>query len=216
MDQIGKILTSAKSNLSIARAPRQEPLFNIAPTFRVDRNATARNAYGAAAQEIVCAALNLWPIPIDGSKDVCFDAEGLLEFYEIKSCHAKSKVVIYDFRIEKEQRANVPLRYAILAHNLKGERRGDRIVSGLLRDATIVLAPSSLVHRLALAETLCTIKSERKHDKRFGYTREGYNRGYRNLPLVTLMSFSGTAHDVTFKLYNRNRKLRVVTCHDPT
>src|SRR4051812_26775895 len=99
---------------SIAPASKQLSLLSVAPSYTITKNAQARNAYGTVAVEIVCAALNLLPIPINGNYAICFDAQDSNGFYEIKSVHRSGKVVIYDWRMEKEASVNVPLAYAIL------------------------------------------------------------------------------------------------------
>src|SRR4051812_20128751 len=75
----------------LARASNQLQLLDVTPRYPIESNAAARNAYGSAAQEIVCAALKLRPIPINGQCDICFDAEDSDFFYEIKSCHRSGK-----------------------------------------------------------------------------------------------------------------------------
>ena len=60
--------------MRFALPSEQLSLLSIRPEYRIEGNTHARNAYGAAAQEIVCAALSLRAIPINGSCEICFDA----------------------------------------------------------------------------------------------------------------------------------------------
>src|SRR6185436_5250151 len=99
----------------LAPASQQDRLFDLLPVFDCHNTASARNAYGSAAQEIVYRLLGIRPIPINGSYTTNFD--GLLDgtYYEIKSTRRKGgKLVIYDWRMEKEQAAGVPLRYLVV------------------------------------------------------------------------------------------------------
>lgn len=167
------------STLSIAPPSQQPLLLNVAPAWRLRSNAAARNAYGAVAQELVCAALDLTPIPINGNYDCCFDAWRAPEtYYEIKSVRQGCKVVIYDWRILKEQNAGVDVLYAVLCHQVwgsDGTALVDEFIDGGL---TCLLAPCTVVHALALAEPLRTLGN--------GYNRAGYKDGYRNLPVKAL------------------------------
>lgn len=167
---------------TFAAVSRQLNLLEVQPVFHIPSNAHARNAYGTAAQEIACAALQLQSIPIDGSKSICFDASDGVRPYEIKSVHRNGKVVIYDWRMEKE--ATVPdSRYLLLRHSVRGHRDGHTLYqafadSGL--EAWIMSTPS--VHRIAQREEKRVMLSDSK-DPRCGYNRKGYRDGYRNVGL---------------------------------
>jgi hypothetical protein len=197
---------------TFATVSRQMNLLEVQPVFRIPSNAHARNAYGTAAQEIACAALQLQPIPIDGSKSICFDASDGVRPYEIKSVHRNGKAVIYDWRMEKE--ATVPdSRYLLLRHSVRGHRDGHTLYqafadSGL--EAWIITTPS--VHRIALQEEKRVILSDSK-DPRCGYNRKGYRDGYRNvglnrfLPLLTETQFRqfvlyGISFEITIRVEN--------------
>lgn len=171
---------------SIARASGQIPLFYIPPRLDCRDNASARNAYGTAAQEIVCQTLGLHPIPIDGRCEICFDAEKDNVFFEIKSCFKWGKLVIYDWRMEKEAAAPVQSCYAILIHKLRGARED---IHSAMRAASIIIVtiPTAAVHAAAKTEPLRTL-NKTYESKRNGYSRAGYNRGYRNVPLQKVLT----------------------------
>jgi hypothetical protein len=197
---------------TFAAVSRQLNLLEVQPVFHIPSNAHARNAYGTAAQEIACAALQLLPIPIDGSKSICFDASDGVFPYEIKSVHRNGKAVIYDWRMEKE--ATVPeSRYLLLRHSVRGHRDGNTLYqafadSGL--EAWIITTPS--VHRIAREEQKRVMLSDSK-DPRCGYNRKGYRDGYRNvglnrfLPLlvetgVRVFTLYGISFQVTLRVEN--------------
>lgn len=176
--------------MKLARASRQLLLLDTPPRFKITGNATARNAYGRAAQEIVCRALGLDAIAIDGTCETCLDAEGRGNFWEIKSVHRTGKVVIYDFRMQKEQIAGVPLRYAILIHGVRGCRDGGRLIAAFADNAPRILSLDAVtVHLVAMRERLTEIKSTAlEKGPRFGYTRAGYADGYRSVRLRELIA----------------------------
>src|SRR5688500_5935211 len=98
--------------MRVAASSGQMDLIEVPPVYRLETNADARNAYGDAAQLIVCAGLKLRPIPINGNCEVCFDAEGPAGlFWEIKSARHGAKFVLYDWRMEKQRNAERPLLY---------------------------------------------------------------------------------------------------------
>lgn len=175
-------------------------LLEVQPVFNIPSNAHARNAYGTAAQEIACAALQLSPIPIDGSKSICFDASDGVRPYEIKSVHRNGKAVIYNWRMEKE--ATVPdSRYLLLRHSVRGHRDGHTLYqafanSGL--EAWIITTPS--VHRIAQKEEKRVMLSDSK-DPRCGYNRKGYRDGYRNVGLNRFTPLLVQAQIREFVLY---------------
>lgn len=174
--------------MTFARATKQINLFYIPPFLSCTNNAQARNAYGTAAQDIVCQRLRLNPIKIDGRCDVCFDAEKDNEFYEIKSVHLKGKVVIYDWRLEKELASPFPAFYAILVHGLRHGRND--IHKLLLEKAIMILViPLEKVQQIAAQYPIRTMKMTTKFaSTRNGYTRKGYNKGYRNVPVKAFLT----------------------------
>lgn len=198
--------------MRIARASGQLALLDVAPVFQIKKNAQARNAYGCAAQEIVCRALDLDSIAINGNCTHCFDAEGKGsergKFFEIKSVYRTSKIPIYAWRIKKEADAGVPLKYAILAHRVKGESDGSRIFQTFAaRGLEILLIDAARVHEAALREPLQTIKSVENPDPeapRMGYNRKGYRDGYHNVPMKVLRELCREAGEIRFELYGIN------------
>jgi hypothetical protein len=196
----------------LSRASRQLPLLNVPPKFTATNNATARTAYGSSAQEIVCAALNLRPIPINGNCEVCFDAENDEHFFEIKSVRRGGKLVLYDFRMKKESATGVSLWYAILIHRLKGERAN--VLQAMIDcKPEILLVESRLVHHVAFASPLFHIKTQHQPRRNYpgynGYTRAGYNEGYRNVPVNCLKSFSPHSSPETFSFYGKQYTISV-------
>lgn len=185
---------------TFAAPNRQLSLLEVQPVFRIDGNAHARNAYGTAAQEIACAALQLDPIPIDGSKTICFDASDGVRPYEIKSVHRNGKAVIYDWRMEKE--ATVPdSRYLILCHSVRGHRDGHTLYQAFANgglEAWIITTPS--IHRIAKQEQRRIMLSDSK-DPRCGYNRKGYRDGYRNVGLNRFAPLLVEAQLRQFTLY---------------
>ncbi len=180
------VLSNVNVNNHIARAPAEQlTLLDLAPSYAIISNAHARNAYGTIAQDIACAALNLRPIPIDGRCAICPDAEdrdGL--FYEIKSVHRSGKLVIYDWRIEKEATLS-ELHYAIVVHKAKGCRSTEALLASYAVSLELWIVPASEIHAAA---KLCPVRQLLKpsNDPRCGYSRKGYVRGYRNVPLAGL------------------------------
>lgn len=151
--------------MKIARATgKQTFLFKLPDPVAKNNVSHKRNVMGTMAQDIVCEALDLFPISTNGNYDACFDAEKDGRFYEIKSVHSRSTVVIYNCRINNEIRANVNLTYAIFVHD----------------KSLILLIPSPLVYALALQVPLRYVKTERKRGEAgaTGYNRKGYCEGY--------------------------------------
>jgi hypothetical protein len=192
--------------MKIAFASKQIPLLTVPPSYTITSNAQARNAYGAAASEIVCAALELDPIAIDGSKEVCFDASRHGQNYEIKSVHQRSKIVVYDWRMEKEQRwmreTGENLRYAILAHNVRQHRDGATLVETLInKGLNLIVVKASVIHREAFQQKLNLVKIDSSKGPRHGYSRKGYQDGYRNLPCEHILKLCRMRTERTFQLY---------------
>lgn len=175
-------------SLTIAPADTQMKLLDVLPVWNCTNNATARNAYGSAAQEIVCRTLPADPIPINGNFDVCFDARDLNWYYEIKSVRRSGKVVIYDFRIRKEAASGCPFKYAILVHNLIGARE-DILKSMLKTGVEILIIDGAKVHEISKScplNKIQKVRSNRKTEDYNGYTRAGYADGYYNVPVHAL------------------------------
>jgi hypothetical protein len=197
----------------IARASAQQQLLDVPPRYKIGNNANARNAYGAAAQEIACAALGLSPIPINGKCAVCFDAETDKAFFEIKSVKRSGKVVVYDWRMTKESEAAVELArdegkalfYAIVIHGVKGCRDGaDLIRQFALAGVEILVVSAWWVYVLAKHETQQRILSEktRKSPGAMGYNRKGYCDGYRNIPINKIRSYATRGREISMTLHN--------------
>ena len=194
--------------MTLARASQQLSLLSIAPSINATSNASARNAYGSAAQEIVCAALDIRPIPINGNCEVCFDAESPAGFFEIKSVRRGAKVVIYDWRMSKEACAGVTLYYAILIHQLKGQR--EQILEAMIaREPEILVLPAELVHTAARLSSKRTHQSAWATGTRNGYTRAGYCDGYRNVSISQLMAMATCYRRSNFDLYGVPRTVSV-------
>lgn len=180
--------------------------FEIASRFQIPSVAVARNAYGAAAQEIVCRAMKLDPIQINGKAKVCFDAVRDGMFYEIKSVRAGSKVVIYDWRLKKEVEAGLPVHYAILAHRIGGARTSDEMWDAYARrNLRIYVLPLNTVVELASTCPLTIPKKPLgKVAKRFGMLRSGYADGYRNLGVRALEEITAAHQIAKLRIYGRS------------
>lgn len=176
------------STPSLAPASLQYTMFWVPPMLNCDSNASARNAFGTAAEEIAKQLLGITAIKINGSYDVCFDGKRGDEYFEIKSTSQKSgKVVLYDWRLGKDVEANVKLTYIIVCHAVKGCRT-DIVGTMLSRPLELLLLPAEVIHELAHACPLQHLKTELVEgwSERSGYARDGYKDGYRNLPLTTI------------------------------
>lgn len=195
--------------MTLAPECRQLQLFESKPVYRLTNNAQARNAYGRAAQEIVCRALSLQSIPTNGRYEICFDAKDADSYYEIKSVHQKSSVVLYEWRMAKESGSGVPLRYAILAHNAKGCRDADKLYD-ILNDGGMELfvLPASIIHSLAIHFRIQSYTPSKKY-KRLGYDRGGYKAGYRLLPMRVIKDQPYLNSTVVFPLYGVEFKIEV-------
>jgi len=199
--------------MRIARATCQSLLLDVLPKYRLGSNADARNAYGSAAQEVVCAALAVHPIAINGNCEVCFDAEGHGLFYEIKSVRQGCKVVVYDCRMTKEETAGVPLLYALLVHHMKGLRTSAAMWESLAGKTEILLVPAPVIHALARDEPLRTLGNP-SDDPRNGYSRKGYKDGYRNLPVNKIRQLQSTQREHHFSLHGMEFSTRITkVCH---
>ena len=172
----------------LAPATLQAGMFTVDPRIDCDSNASARNAFGTAAEEIAFRLLGITRIPINGKFDICFDGKRGAMYYEVKSTGIKGgKVVLYDWRMGKDAAAGVPLTYIIVCHSVKG-CRSDVFQTMLDRPLELLLLPAPVIHELALQCPINHLKTEQVPgwSKRSGYAREGYADGYRNLPLATI------------------------------
>lgn len=170
------------SSTGNAPADHQLCLLDVLPVINCTSCASARNAYGNAAQEVVYRLLGVTPIRINGNYATCFDGVKGGVYYEIKSTRLKSgKVVVYDWRIGKEQAAGVTLHYLLVCHSLQGHRAD--ILGTMLRLPVVIYSlPAPVLHDWALRCPLQKLKRDARN-KREGYYRGGYKDGYRNLPL---------------------------------
>lgn len=203
-------------NELLARASRQMTLFTVAPKITATNNASARNAYGTAAQEIVCAALGLQPIPINGNYPVCFDAEKGGEFFEIKSVKRGCKVVLYQWRLEKEKPYHDRLWYAILVHRVRKAR--EDILWKLADGCEVLVLRAEKIQAVAKMCPLHQIKREyinshltRRDPGYSGYTRHGYRNGYYNVSVRALFGLSDTQKDLCFNLYGTELTTKIHT-----
>jgi hypothetical protein len=180
-----------------AKADGQGSLFWEKPIIHCDSMASARNAYGQAAQELVWRLLGVRPVRINGGYAVNFDGwdERRREWVEVKSTYGRGrsgKVVVYDWRMGKERKVEEEagesggrVRYMIVAHDIKGERE-DIFQKMVDREVKVWSLPAAVVHEHALRMPLMAIKRVGK-SKREGYTREGYRDGYRNLGMAWMV-----------------------------
>lgn len=157
---------------------------DLIPDKPITRPGEARTRYGEIVNEIVNALLGLTDIPNSGSHDIVFDAWRKGTFFEIKSLRKGSKCPVYDWRVEKDEKAGVPLLYVIGVHRCKQQKSvGDvwRVMVDTLDELYVL--PASVIGRLAMAEPLQTIGSHKTSSgERNGYQRKGYKEGYRNIP----------------------------------
>lgn len=184
----------------------QPLLLEVFPDFEFKSAASARTHYGKAMEELVCAAMGLVDIPINGNCEINFDAKSGRLFYEIKSVRGlpSSKSVIYDWRIEKEKPYRKRLRYVFGLHCVKHAKSNQDLWEQLSKGVKLLSVPSAKVHRLALKEPLRKIKTERleRAGPRDGYSRKGYCEGYRNLKVASLQSGSCTEIFKLVKIYD--------------
>lgn len=174
--------------MTIAPPDNQLPLFTLPPSFRLTKNSHARNAYGQVAQELVCEALSLTPIRINGNYDCCFDAYKGGVYYEIKSCRRGGKLPLYNWRMAKEQSCGVDLLYAVLVHNVRRASGHDLSATFRAAGCYIVLADARLVHTVASNHPTRTVSTH--INPPHGYSRKGYRDGYRNVPLSEIEKLS--------------------------
>ena len=144
---------------------------------------------------ILTEAFKLNPIKINSLFEINFDAEREEQFYEIKSLHRSSKLPLYDWRVAKEQSAQVKVFYLIGLHRVRGalsevevwEKMEDTL-------SEIVLLPAREIHNLARGLELKQNRASTNPE--VGYQREGYKDGYRN---VSAKSIRAKAPDFIFQ-----------------
>jgi hypothetical protein len=133
-------------------------------------------------EEVITHFLGLTPINTGGPSPVIFDAHHAGVFYEIKSLRRTSALPVYEWRREKDRTCGVPLLYVIAIHNVTGAADVSEVWSRMAETIRkVLIVPASTIDRLAGAEDLRMLKSEKK-SARSGYHREGYKEGYRNIP----------------------------------
>ena len=182
----------------------QSKLFTFFKEFDFISAGAARTHYGAAIEEVVCAALKLIPIAINGNYEVNFDAYKRDYFYEIKSVRAGGKVVLYDWRMGKEIPFKDKLFYVFGVHNVRGAKSNRELWENMQEyGIVLVIEEAQTIHTAAYMQKLMFIKNE----KQSGYTRGGYNEGYRNLPVKPFMC-SMTA-SINVKIYDFKIPVRV-------
>ncbi len=167
-------------------AIQQSLLPDLLPDKPLSRNGEARNRYGTAINTVVNALLGLEDIPNAGSHDVCFDSyhRPSSTYVEVKSLRRKGKLVVYDWRLEKDKAAGVPLVYVIGVHNCKGAASVGAMWHKM-RDTLdeVWVFPHAFIEAEALKCEPRAIKTEATASGvRNGYQRPGYRRGYRNIP----------------------------------
>lgn len=171
---------------TIAPPSAQGCLFYTAPVINCDSPASARCAYGNAAQEIVYALLDIERIPINVQYSTNFDGKKGAMYFEIKSTKQQGgKVVVYDWRVQKEILANVPLTYLLVCHKLNQHRED---IVQVMADTGVVIysLPAAVVHHLAHELPKRTLKMS-EANARSGYMRGEYKTGYRNIDLRTII-----------------------------
>lgn len=199
-----------EANLTIKTVDRpaeQTRLFEEPDLIKFPTLASARNRFGDAAEEIACKTLGLHRIPIDGRFDVCFDAQDDRgRFYEIKSVRHCSSIPLWNWRIEKDRQAGVPLSYIIVCHGTSGVKDTRELWAGLadtVREVFVV--PLGIMETLHARGKLVKPRTSLGH----GSMRKGYRDGYRLVPVSKLRNRLHSASLVGFKLYGHNFNLTV-------
>lgn len=182
--------------LARAAAMTQLALLDLAPSLAIRNVAHARTVYGELAQVIACRALGLTPISIDGRCETCFDAERrdaaaaeAARFFEIKSVHRRGKLVLYQWRMEKE--ARFPgLVYVLVVHQARCCQNMVELVAAYTRGLELWLVPSPVIHAAAnlapLRQHAAATVAHAAPCARNGHLRAGYVDGFKNVPLAGL------------------------------
>lgn len=183
-------------SLSVKPCPefqQAELLPDLIPDKPLSSNGEARSRYGAVVNECVNAILGLVDIPNSGSHDVVYDAyrKDRNTYVEVKSLRRRNKLPLYEWRRKKDEKAGVPLVYAIGIHDV---RRCTTLGGCWLRMSetlnTIFVLPHGVVSALAEPHKLVLPKPKPEGTPRDGSRRPGYHEGYRNIPYDDLSSFS--------------------------
>lgn len=149
--------------------------------------ASTRTRFGEAAEEVACKALGLTPIPTDGRFDICFDAQDTKgNFFEIKSVRRTGAVPLWNWRIEKDQAAKVPLFYVLVTHDASVVKDSLELwgaFSETVKDIFII--PLAVMVELHKAGKTVKVKTNKEH----GSMRKGYCRGYRNVSVKSVKNY---------------------------
>jgi len=154
-----------------------------------------RTYQGEYIERIVCRAMGWQRLTVDARQEFCPDAETADGTpIEIKSVRVSStyrgKSVIYDWRMEKEERLAPDLIYVFAGCRSPGGATPTTLSELLdrLARSTIMLAlvRAPLVHRKARRQRKRKIeRSALEKSPDAGYHRAGYRDGYRNVPVHT-------------------------------
>lgn len=173
----------------------QPALFEMLPDKPIHKPGEARTRFGACVNEIVNMLLGLEDIPNSGSHEVVFDAflRSRNSFVEVKSLRRKNKLPVYQWRIEKDKEAGVPLLYVIGVHNCPKQATLGGVWLEMAKTMNqILVLPASVIEELAADEPLQQIKTHKTASgERNGYQRKGYKDGYKNIPWQALVESCG-------------------------
>lgn len=177
----------------------QARLFEEPDLINFPSLASARTRFGEAAEELACEAFGLDNIPTDGRFDVCFDAQDRKgNFFEIKSVRQGGAIPLWNWRIEKDRKAGVPLFYIIVQHKTGGVKNTHDLWDGFAKTVKeIFIVPLGIMETLHSEGKLVTPKTISTH----GSMRKGYCEGYKLVPTKKLESRIHSAKTVVFKLY---------------
>lgn len=170
----------------------QPPLFEMVPDKPIRKPGEARTRFGAVVNEIVNALLGLQDIPNSGTHDCVFDSylRSRGAYVEVKSLRRRNKIPVYQWRIEKDKEAGVPLLYVIGVHNCTRQATLAGVWNKMAETMDqILVLPAAVIEELAAAEPLQAIKSAKTASgERNGYQRKGYCEGYKNIPWEKLVA----------------------------
>ncbi len=194
---------------TVDRPAEQTRLFEEPDLIKFPTLASARTRFGDAAEEIACKALNLNRIPTDGRFDVCFDAQDNRgRFFEIKSVRQNSSIPLWNWRIEKDRKAGVPLYYIVVCHDTGGVKDTRELWAGLAETVReVFIVPLGIMESFHSEGKHVTPKTFKEH----GSMRKGYCDGYRLVAVKKLRNRLQSASLTGFKLYGHNFNLTVKT-----
>lgn len=157
-----------------AISKQQEIFDEICPDKVINSDGERRNLYGRVAEDVVCHALDLFPIGIDTQFDLCFDAQDSADtYFEIKSVKAGGQVCIYKWRLEKEVNCGKRVRYAIATHRVHDTATLADVWRGFAETCKeIYIVPIGVV------QYACERSRTRGHAKPNGRPSYGGRRGY--------------------------------------